>query len=66
MHLINKTILCPFCGQPTSVTIDASGGDQDDVEDCSNCCNPIHVQTHIDELRHKVQVFVDADDEQYY
>lgn len=66
MDLLHKTIACPFCGHPTHVTLDLSGDDQDYIEDCSNCCNPIHIQTHKDELRHKVQLFIDADDEQYY
>lgn len=66
MDLIHKTIRCPFCGHPTHITVDVSGDDQDDVEDCSNCCNPIHITTHKDDLHRTVQVTVDADDEQYY
>ena len=42
------------------------GDDQDDIEDCSNCCNPIHIVTHKDDLHKSVQVFVDAEDEQIY
>jgi hypothetical protein len=26
----------------------------------------MHIRVHVDEMRHKVQIFVDADDEQYY
>jgi hypothetical protein len=66
MDLIHKTIICPFCGHPTHITLDVSGEDQDDFEDCSNCCNPIHIKTHKDEAHHSVQVFIDADDEQIY
>ncbi len=66
MQLLYKTIICPFCGHPTHITLDVSGDDQDDVEDCSNCCNPIHIVMHKDEANRTVQVFVDADNEQYY
>lgn len=66
MDLIHKTILCPFCGHPTHITVDVSGDDQDDIEDCSNCCNPIHITSRKDDLHRTVQVTVDAEDEQYY
>jgi hypothetical protein len=33
MDLIHKTILCPFCGHPTHITLDVSGDDQDDFDD---------------------------------
>jgi len=66
MQLLYKTILCPFCGHPTHIALDISGDDQDDIEDCSNCCSPIHIVMHKDESRHSVQVFVDAEDEQFY
>ncbi|MBY6185445.1 CPXCG motif-containing cysteine-rich protein [Marinobacter hydrocarbonoclasticus] len=61
-----QIITCPHCGYHTRVQIDSSGGDQEFFEDCSACCSPIHLRLHIDELEQKVQLFVDADDEQNY
>ncbi len=66
MQPIFHSIQCPFCGHPTDICVEATNEDQDYTEDCSNCCNPMHIRVHIDELRHRVQIFVDADDEQYY
>lgn len=62
----NKTISCPHCGHHMHLLLDASNGDQDYYEDCSNCCNPIHLNLHIDQLQLKIRLFVDGDDEQLY
>ncbi len=61
-----QRIECPHCGHHIYIELDTSGGDQDYVEDCSACCNPIHLQLHIDDLHEKVELRVDADDEQVY
>lgn len=36
-------ITCPHCGETIDIAVDLSGADQDDVQDCSVCCSPIHV-----------------------
>lgn len=36
-------ITCPYCGETIDIALDLSGGDQDDVQDCTVCCSPIHV-----------------------
>jgi hypothetical protein len=36
-------ITCPHCGETIDIAIDLSGPDQDDVQDCTVCCSPIHV-----------------------
>ncbi|WNO60659.1 CPXCG motif-containing cysteine-rich protein [Rheinheimera sp. MMS21-TC3] len=64
--MLNRNIDCPFCGYPMQLTIEVTDDDQDYVEDCSNCCNPIHIRVHKDEQHRSIQVFIDADDEQYY
>jgi hypothetical protein len=38
---------CPYCGEPTTITLDEAGGRS--VEDCVVCCRPIDVFTSIDE-----------------
>lgn len=65
-HLHNTTIRCPHCGHTTHVQLDTSNGDQDFVEDCANCCNPIHLNVHVDERFRKIELSVDADDEQIF
>ncbi|HEX3135248.1 MAG TPA: CPXCG motif-containing cysteine-rich protein [Planctomycetota bacterium] len=40
---LQHPITCPHCGEPIEIAIDLSGPDQDDVQDCTVCCSPIHV-----------------------
>jgi hypothetical protein len=39
---------CPYCGEPISLVIDASGGAQRYIEDCAVCCRPITVILDVD------------------
>ena len=48
------------------VVLDPSNGDQDYYEDCSNCCNNIHLNLHINELQRKLELNVSTDNEQVY
>ena len=41
-------------------------GDQDYVEECSACCNPIHLNMHIDHAHKKLELHIDSDDEQIF
>ncbi|WP_199608653.1 CPXCG motif-containing cysteine-rich protein [Flocculibacter collagenilyticus] len=66
LELKSQTIECPHCGHHIHVTIDSSQGDQDYFEDCSACCNPIRLKLHIDEVRRKLELYVDSDDEQVF
>ena len=66
MKLKEKNIECPHCGHHLFVELDYSAGDQDFFVDCSNCCNPIHLNMHIDEMRQKLELTVDSDNEQIY
>jgi transposase-like protein len=37
-------IVCPYCGETVTVTVDEGGGSaQRYVEDCSVCCRPIEI-----------------------
>lgn len=40
---LKHSITCPHCGEAIPIAIDVSGDDQDDVQDCTVCCSPIHV-----------------------
>jgi hypothetical protein len=39
--LTEKTISCPYCGEFIDVLIDAEDIDQQYIEDCQVCCQPI-------------------------
>ncbi len=34
---------CPYCWEPITVLVDTSVPDQEYVEDCEICCNPIAI-----------------------
>ncbi len=36
-----QQILCPYCGEPLEIRLDAITTDEEYVEDCSVCCRPI-------------------------
>ncbi|HEX7043081.1 MAG TPA: CPXCG motif-containing cysteine-rich protein [Burkholderiales bacterium] len=36
-----SAVRCPYCGETFETAIDASGGNQEYVEDCQVCCRPI-------------------------
>lgn len=38
---------CPHCWETISVLIDLSINDQNYVEDCEVCCNPLHFEIKI-------------------
>jgi len=41
------TVLCPYCGEPNEIALDAGGGAaQDYVEDCQVCCRPWRVTVY--------------------
>lgn len=48
---LQHPISCPHCGETIDIAIDLSGPDQDDVQDCSVCCSPIHVTYAVREGR---------------
>ena len=38
----------PFCGEPISIVVDHSLGEQEYVEDCQVCCRPLVVGISVD------------------
>ena len=64
--LKQKTIVCPHCGHHLHITLDTTCGDQDYYEECPSCCSDIHLNMHIDEYRQKIELAIDADDEQVF
>ncbi|MEC9375923.1 MAG: CPXCG motif-containing cysteine-rich protein [Pseudomonadota bacterium] len=43
MVLEESNITCPFCWQNLEITLDLSIDDQEYIEDCQVCCNPINI-----------------------
>ncbi|WP_010324509.1 CPXCG motif-containing cysteine-rich protein [Marinobacterium stanieri] len=39
-------LMCPWCSEPISLTVDVTEPEQDYSEDCGVCCSPIAV--HVD------------------
>ncbi len=39
---------CPFCGEPISLLIDLSAGEQSYIEDCQVCCRPMQVSVDVE------------------
>ncbi len=40
---------CPYCGEPIELLIDDSETEQDYIEDCQVCCQPMAVQVRVDD-----------------
>ncbi len=39
--LETQTVQCPYCWETIEIVVDLSIGEQEYIEDCSVCCNPI-------------------------
>ena len=63
---LSQRIAYPHCGHHIHLDLDASMGDQDYYEECSACCNLIHLNMHIDYASNKLELHVDSDDEQIF
>ncbi|CAM3053269.1 CPXCG motif-containing cysteine-rich protein [Vibrio rarus] len=61
-----RQIACPHCGQHITVSLDTTQGNQEFYDDCPVCCHSIHLNMQLDEVRDKVQLQIDADDEQIF
>jgi hypothetical protein len=46
-ELSEQPVDCPYCGEPISVIVDHSLGEQEYVEDCQVCCRPMVVSVSI-------------------
>jgi hypothetical protein len=50
--LESATIQCPYCWETLDISADPSVPDQEYVEDCQVCCQPIVIHVVFDEERH--------------
>lgn len=44
------SISCPYCGEVFVTTADCSAGDQEYIEDCQVCCQPIVITLHVADM----------------
>lgn len=47
-ELHERTIHCPYCGEPIEVLVDISESMQNYIEDCQVCCRPINFCIAVD------------------
>ncbi|HHP7241888.1 MAG TPA: CPXCG motif-containing cysteine-rich protein [Cyclobacteriaceae bacterium] len=45
--MIEHFFICPYCGEEISMLIDPSVKQQNYIEDCQVCCNPIEIDCSI-------------------
>ena len=45
--LESARIDCPYCGESLEITVDASVGQQEYIEDCQVCCKPIQFRIRV-------------------
>ncbi|CAI8162443.1 MAG: Uncharacterised protein [Polaribacter sp. SA4-10] len=46
--MIEHFFQCPYCWEQISMLLDSSIGNQNYIEDCENCCNPIQIECFFD------------------
>ena len=44
-----QSIHCPYCGEPLEIAIDWSVREQEYVEDCQVCCQPMVLRVTLDD-----------------
>lgn len=48
MNLLQSVqVQCPYCWETIELTADTSEPEQDYIEDCSVCCQPMEVQMRV-------------------
>lgn len=47
--MIEHFFMCPYCAAEISMLIDPSVAEQQYIEDCEVCCNPIELRVSIEE-----------------
>ena len=40
-------VVCPYCGEPSTISVDAGEEDDEFVQDCPVCCRPWKVSIKI-------------------
>jgi transcription elongation factor Elf1 len=56
--LEERDVSCPYCGESFEVLLDLSAGNQNYIEDCVVCCQPIEFDVRVDVANESVAVEV--------
>ncbi|MGD2118935.1 MAG: CPXCG motif-containing cysteine-rich protein [Chromatiales bacterium] len=46
--LQSRWVTCPYCGEQIELLIDSSIAEQQYIEDCQVCCQPINIEVWVD------------------
>ena len=50
MNLLEeKELICPYCGEMFTVLVDCSMSEQNYIEDCQVCCQPIVLDVAVED-----------------
>ncbi|WP_443627286.1 CPXCG motif-containing cysteine-rich protein [Candidatus Njordibacter sp. Uisw_002] len=63
-HLTEAFVGCPYCGETIGVLVDPSDLDQQYIEDCQVCCQPINFVVS-ESVNGEISVRVYSDDEAF-
>ncbi len=58
-----KIITCPYCGEAFETGVDTSGGNQQYIEDCQVCCQPVVFRIEVDHEGGLADINVRRDDD---
>lgn len=48
--LLEQSLECPYCGESITMILDLSAdGEQDYIEDCGVCCQPLRLRLYAEE-----------------
>jgi len=61
-ELSPKAIQCPYCGETIEIVVDCSIPEQNYIEDCQVCCQPINFSVNVVDPEN-IHVQVNRDDE---
>jgi transcription elongation factor Elf1 len=57
-----RDVQCPYCGETIGVVLDLTAGDQQYIEDCAVCCQPIEFTVRVDAANGTAEVTVEVED----
>lgn len=57
------TVECPYCGEQFTSFLDPSVPEQEYIEDCQVCCNPIVFEVRVDTISGEVNLSVRRENE---
>jgi hypothetical protein len=58
-----KAVDCPYCGESFETDVDTSVGNQDYIEDCPVCCQPIEFHLEVGTNDELTTLTIRRDDE---